>query len=107
MRAGALRHRLTIQETIEGKDDRNTVTVTGWQDIATVWAAVEPLRGREYFQMQNTQSELTVRVRIRYLPGVAGAMRVIYGDRIFNIQSVIDVDERRREMELMCTEGET
>lgn len=103
MNPGELRHRITIQQPTEIKDQYKR-PVTGWADFAMVWAAVEPLRGREYLLAQNTNTELTVRVRIRYLKGVTPGMRVLYGGRVFDIQSVIDVDERHREMHLMCAE---
>jgi SPP1 family predicted phage head-tail adaptor len=103
MNPGKLRHRITIQQPSETKDEYKRPT-TDWVDFATVWAAVEPLRGREYLLAQNTNTELSVRVRIRYLRGVTPGMRVKYGERFFDIQSVIDVDERHREMHLMCVE---
>lgn len=103
MRAGELRHRITIQRAVEVSDDLKTPTVT-WQDVATVWAAVEPLSGREYLLAQNVNAELTVRIRIRYRPGVTPGMRVLYNGRVFDIQAVIDVEERHRELQLMCKE---
>lgn len=69
-----------------------------------MWAAVEPFKGEEYIQLQNTQAELTAKVTIRYLPGIKPAMRVLYGDRVFDIKSVIDPEERHRELQLMCVE---
>lgn len=105
MRIGQLRRRITIQQPVEVTDQYGTPAIQ-WQEFATVWAAVEPIRGREYILLKNTNSELTVRIRIRYLPGVTNAMRVVYDDRVFNIESVIDVDERHKEMHLMCAEGE-
>lgn len=104
MRAGELRHRVTIQQPVEVLDDYNTPSVV-WQDFARVWAAIEPLSGREYLQLQNTNAEITVRIRIRYLPGITPAMRVVYGSRVFNIQAVIDVEEKHRELHLMCAEA--
>jgi len=104
MNPGKLRHRVTIQEFVEQMDEYGTPLGGAWQDVATVWAAVEPIQGREYILLQNTQSELTARVRIRYCPGITPAMRVVYGDRIFDIQSVIDPEERHIELQLMCKE---
>jgi SPP1 family predicted phage head-tail adaptor len=103
MNPGDLRHRVIIQRPTETKDQYKR-PATGWSDFATVWAAVEPLRGREFLLAQNTNTELTVRVRIRYFRGVTPGMRVVYGSRIFDIQSAIDVDERHQEMHLMCAE---
>lgn len=54
--------------------------------------------------MQNTNSELSVRIKTWYYPGITNSMRVVYGARIFNIKSVIDVKEQHKEMHLMCVE---
>lgn len=104
MRIGDLRHRVTIQEYSEIVDEYNTPVGGEWQEVCTVWAAVEPIQGREYILLHNTQSELTTRIRIRYRSGIKPAMRVKYGDRIFDIQSVIDPEERHIELQLMCRE---
>ncbi len=50
-----------------------------------------------------TTSETTVRVRLRYRPGVKSAMRVKHGAKLYGIQSVIDVKSTGRELVLMCT----
>jgi SPP1 family predicted phage head-tail adaptor len=105
MRAGRLNRLITLQQESETEPTDNLNTpVVEWQDVVRVWASVEPLRGREYLETKNVNPELSVRVRIRYLEGVSRKMRVKYGERIFNIESVIDVEEQHREMELMCSE---
>ena len=106
MRAGELRHRVTIQrQLVPGKDDLNA-DIIEWADIATVWAAVEPLTGREYFAAQQVNAEITVRVRIRYLAGVNSSMRVKFGARYFYIEAPpININERNRELVLMCKEA--
>lgn len=103
MKAGDLRRRVTIQQPVESEDQFRTPAVS-WEPYATVWAAVEPLSGREFIEAQNTKSELSVRIRMRYLAGVTPGMRVLYGARIFDIKVVIDLEERHREMHLMCSE---
>jgi len=103
MNIGDLRHRITIQQPVESSNTFGEVEKT-WQDIATVWASIEPLRGREYFDSQQINAEVTTRIRIRYRPGIKPKMRVVYGERIFDIQSVIDVEERHKEIHLMCKE---
>lgn len=103
MRSGDLRHRITLQQKQLTKDQEGIAT-ENWVDVATVWAAVEPLKGREYFQAAAVNAENTVRFRIRYRQGITSAMRVVYNGRVFNINSVIDVDERHREIQLMCQE---
>lgn len=101
--AARFRHRVTIQQKGKVQDEYGQER-EDWMDVATVWAAVEPLRGREYFEAHQVQAEVTTRIRIRYRPGVRPDMRVVYNGRIFNIQSVIDPEERHRELQLMCRE---
>lgn len=98
------RHKITIQEFVEEVDEYGTPIESGWQDVMTVWASIEPIRGSEYIQLQNTQAELSARIRMRYRPDITPAMRVLYQDRVFDIQSVIDINEQHTHLELMCVE---
>ena len=103
MEAGALRHRVAIQEPVEARNSYNEAINT-WALVAVVWAWVAPLAGREFFAAEHVQSEITHRVRLRYRAGITSEMRVVYAGRVLMIQSVIDRGERRRELELMCRE---
>ncbi|MDA8212164.1 MAG: phage head closure protein [Clostridia bacterium] len=103
MNAGELRHRVKIQQKSVTRDSFGAESVT-WSDVATVWAVVEPLRGREFFGAQQVNAEVTTRIRIRYRSGVVPTMRALYGSRVYDIQSVINLDERNRELQLMCKE---
>jgi SPP1 family predicted phage head-tail adaptor len=66
---------------------------------------VAPMSGRELLAAEAVQSSLTHSVSIRYFAGLKPSMRIKYGDRLFDIQSVIDEDERHRTMTLLCVEG--
>lgn len=107
MKIGKLRHRVTIQKLISTPDGGGGSTKT-WIDDATVWAAIEPLRGGERYVAQQVQSELTHKITMRYREGIKPQMRIKYKDRIkdriFEIWSVIDIDERRIWLEMLCSE---
>lgn len=105
MRAGRLRHRVTLQRATDGIDQYGDQTPT-WTALATVWAAVEPLSGREYLLAQQVHGEATVRITIRPVANVTLTPkdRVRFGARYFDVQSVINKDERNREIELLCVE---
>jgi len=79
--------------------------VQTWSTFADAWASVEPLTGREYFSAQREQASASDRIRMRHLDGVTHRMRVAWDGRIFEIESVANVDERKRELVLMCTES--
>ncbi len=81
------------------------VEVTNYVTAAEMFAAIEPLSGRELFQAQAVNPELSHRVKIRYHAGIVSSMRIRYGSRIFEIVSPpIDTGERHRELVLMCKE---
>lgn len=104
MRAGKLRHRITLQRN---EPVRNSIgdPIPHWVDYATVNAEVAPLKGREFFDAQQITSELTTRVRIRWLKGVKAEHRIVFNGRTLEIASPpINVDEKNWELVLMCRE---
>lgn len=104
MQAGGLRHRVTIQDSSDPARDTYGAEIDVWADVATVWAVVEPLQGREFFDAQATNAETTTRIRLRYREGIVPEMRVTWGNHIYDILSVIEVGSERRELHLMCRE---
>jgi SPP1 family predicted phage head-tail adaptor len=108
MRAGQMRHQVTIESSSISQSSTGATTTT-WAAFATdIWAAIEPISGRELFSAQQVQSNLSTRIRIRHLAGVHEKMRVKYVNRdaetvYYDIESVIPLNERGAEMHLMCT----
>lgn len=102
MRAGMLRHRVTLQRFQQGQDAYGGPVET-WEDVATVWASLEAVSGREFFASQQVQSEVTHKVTIRFRPGVAADMRIVYGGRVFGIVAPLP-DNRGTRLVLMCRE---
>jgi len=105
MNAGKLRHRIDIE--------RNTTAASATSGAAAVWAAlytglwaaIWPLKGAEAVVSLQTQATVTHRMRIRFHAGILPSMRVRLGNRYFAIIApAIDIDERHREMELLCQE---
>lgn len=73
-------------------------------EIKTVWASVEPTRGREYQEAQRIRPELTYKITARYHQGITPDMIIRYKGRYFNIVSVINVREKNAMLEIICTE---
>ncbi len=107
MEAGKLRHRVTIQQLVAGSPQQlpNGEPDVTWTDYLTMWASVEPLRGRELMLAQQMQSEVDVRIRLRYRGGITADMRVTFGGVNYDIKSVANIDLRNSELELMCATG--
>jgi SPP1 family predicted phage head-tail adaptor len=105
MQAGDLRERVTIKQVTSTSDGAGGYTESGSSALATVWAAVEPLSGRELLAALQAQSEVTVRVRMRYRSDVTAAMQLLHGSKTYEVVSPpIDRMGKRRELELMCKE---
>ena len=98
-----MRHRITIQQQTVTRDSYGGETVT-WSTFAVVYAAVEPIKGQEFFESAKVNAETSHRIRIRHYPGIAPKMQVSWDSRIFRIEAVLNIDERDRELHLICRE---
>jgi len=78
--------------------------VDTWKEVCTVWAAVEPLRGREFIAALRENAEVTTRIRIRYREGIDRTMKVKVGNTEFEILYIIRPNFARQELQLMCRE---
>jgi SPP1 family predicted phage head-tail adaptor len=104
MNIGKLRKRVQLQHLVRNQDDFGEA-IPSYTPYATVWASVEPLQGRELEHAQQISAEITHRVTIRYIAAVTSEHRVVYGERILEIESVINPEERNEMLILMCKES--
>ena len=103
MRSGNLKHKIDIQEPIETKNSFGEIEST-WQTFVIAYASIVPISGKEYFSSSRLNSEVTHKLEIRYTQNILPKMRVSYGERVFNIESVINIREERKTIQLMCIE---
>lgn len=104
---GKMRHRITFQRFTGSLDDYGDplqADDSHWADVATVWAAIDPISGREFYAAEQSQSEVSHKVRCRYRSGLNTAMRINFGKRRFSIISIIDWEERHESLLIMCKE---
>jgi SPP1 family predicted phage head-tail adaptor len=76
--------------------------VASWTTVARIPAKVAELRGREFIEAQEKQSEITTRIRIRFRSDIGVDWRILHGSTVYEVLHVIDLDGRRRELDLMC-----
>lgn len=89
-----------------------TADANGWVDpvartnVATVYAKVRPLTGREMQRSGERQSEQTHEITIRYSDQIAidTTWDVLYGARVFKIESAQNVNESNEWFVLACVE---
>ena len=105
LKAGNLRHSVTLQRKQQTQNPQTGALLTTWVTEATVWAAVEPLSAREFVAAQAVQSNVSVRITVRYRPGITAAMRILHDGKVYGITGVLaDKDSGREYLTLPCEE---
>ncbi|PUE34899.1 MULTISPECIES: phage head closure protein [unclassified Limnohabitans] len=107
--AGMLTRRIKIQRPSTIKDSVGA-PCRSWLDVATVWADIQPLSGKEAVIANRISAELSHQIIVRYQslfdnPQQVAQMRVLYKARIFNIHSALNEDEKRTQIILLASEG--
>lgn len=95
--AQELNRKITFQEEIIGQDPVTGEMVTTWTDLATVFAKVEPLVGREYMAAAAIQAEDTTKFTCRYRGDLNASMRIVFDGKNYNIQSIQNIRSANRE----------
>lgn len=103
MRAGSLRHRLAVLRFTEGYDAFGAPQKT-YGLTATVWGSVEPLSGRELFTAQQVAARVTHKVTIRGRTELTPKDRIQHRGRAFELDYVMDLEERRIETQAYAVE---
>lgn len=94
--AGLLRHRVAVQREVTVGQDDNGETVKEWRTVSNVWAAIKPAGGSESFsgdQVGSTVSHMVTTRHGAHLAGYDSSWRIVYGERIFEVESVLLRDE--------------
>lgn len=101
--ARVYRHKITIKEKTQILDPIGQ-PVEGWETKAVVYASIEPIRGKEYWDSNQVQNEISHRIKIRYIPGIDPSMRIFFRDRIFDIEAIKNFEEKDVELEILAVE---
>jgi head-tail adaptor len=101
--SGKMRHVVRIEQRATTQDASGEPALT-WTLFASRRAAIVRTPGREIWSSEERQGRVPTLFRLRFLEGVLPAMRVIHGDKVFNILSAIDPDGMRAELVLNTEE---
>lgn len=105
MRAGDLRHLVTLQSSVKVQNPTTGSITESWESAGEVYASIAPLSAREFIAAQAVQSKVSTRITIRYRSGVTATMRVVYAERTYRIEGVLpDVKSGREWLTLPCSD---
>lgn len=105
MRAGKLRHRVSIESQSTEKDDFGQPRLTWTAVASSVPADINPKGGREKFLADGRFPESDSVIVMRWRSGITSKMRVTFGTRHYDIQDVQNTRELNHELVLICKEG--
>ena len=116
MNFSKLRHRVIFLKPTDTTTNSMSETVPKYepfkpyaknQDEITdfsVAGLVVPMSGREYEESQKIRAETTYKISTRYFPGITAEMRIFHNGREFEIISILDLDGRREELQIVAIE---
>lgn len=106
MNIGRLSKRITLFRFADSVDSMGQ-SIQKLHEVATVWADFSPVRGSEFYELKKIQSRVTHKCFIRYRDEYADINSNWYlrvDDKIFDIDSAIDVDYEHKMLEIRCYE---
>lgn len=116
-KACAVCERKPRTKNIQFQEDNPTTDALGGQAnpwlnptlVTTAKAAIEPIRGMEMYRAQAIQNPVSHRITIAYRRGIKHEHRIRWVDRgterLFNIKSIIDIEEMHKWLEIMAVEN--
>lgn len=106
LRAGALRHRITIERQQQTQDQETGAVSNGWTTLATdVPASVEPLSGKDFIRAAQLASAITARITIRYRPDVDTNQRIRHDATTYIIKAALPDPNSGREWLTLLVES--
>ena len=104
MRAGRMRHRVSLQVSTPTRSADTGASVPVWATTETFWANEVPAAAREFVNAQARHGELTTLFSCRYRTDVTRGKRLSWDGRTFNILGFWNPDSRKRELLIACSE---
>lgn len=89
---------MTVQQ--QDEQDQFAETEAEWSDLRQEWFSLVPLSGEEYQHAQQTHSQVTHEGRCPYFAGANSQLRLTSesDSRVFHVESVINENERNRDL---------
>jgi len=114
LKAGSLRHRVTVERyTYEADSAGDPIQnpETGelrreWTVLATVWANIAPLSAREFIQSGMNVSDVSARITLRWQSTFLPTDRIVHNGTVYQIKGILpDLDSGREYVTLPCATG--
>ncbi|SMH30565.1 phage head closure protein [Azospirillum agricola] len=102
--AGELDQRIRIERPDNTPNGRGGV-VKGWAEVATVWARVRPVSGRELAASGQIEAAAVYRIAIRRRTDVTAGCRIVWQGKAMNVRFTPDTGSRTAFIFIDCEAG--
>lgn len=103
VRAGDLNRPLAIQTRSVAVDGEGN-PITTWIDGGRTWGHLQQQAAAEVVQAGQLEQDVRWIVTLHYPTTVTHESRLLYGSRVLDVRTVIDVDEANRKVQVVCLE---
>jgi SPP1 family predicted phage head-tail adaptor len=106
LQSGKLRHRIMVVSPSTSFDSMGGPIAGDSTTVGTFWASIEALTGTEKFAAHEFVSQVSHSIVLRYQPGITFLAKMIvwYNGRTFQVESILNPDERNKIIQLLCIE---
>jgi len=98
---------VTVQSQATTLGDRGQKTAAWANQTPQARAKIETLSGREAENARQNYASATLKVTMRYWPGLTPKHRLLFGSRVLEIGHVDDLEQRNEWHVLLCSESKT
>jgi len=99
---GTLDKRVTILKYEDVENEYN-FTQKKLIPFLRIWARIEPLRGKDYYEQYKDKTENFIKITVRYRENIDNSMLIKYKNKLYEINTIIDPYEAHVKLELMCS----
>jgi len=85
--ASELRHRVTVQEFVESRDQFNNSTGKAWVMYKTLWGKLSSFSGKDLIAAKAAGTEVVARLKLRKREDITTQMRVQFKGKTYQITS--------------------
>lgn len=97
MNPGKLRHRIELQKK-KLRVNKGGFEKEEWITFAEVWASVNNLYGKEFYEAAAVQMSDIVKFKIRFRQDIDAAMRILFRGEAYEITHVDNLNYLNREL---------
>ena len=101
---GMLNRKISIQRENRVKNDTGGYDLT-WSTVLTPWARIKPKSGGEKVHANRLDATGLSQVVIRYNDSLVETDRVLYKGNLYQIRSIINIDEQNQWTEIIMERG--